>query len=141
MSFHDDFMKYFSDIDVVHKTPDTMGIEGEDLTEANHELQMFYGAWDKSQDTAGGAGMGIGGKLNFFFTESTYFCFQDDFLKNPQFFFSISDPDQTDDQDRCPVIISLTQRSSVGKELTIGFVVFKVDNLTKLTLLHIRYLR
>ena len=67
MSFHNDFMKYFSDIDVVHKTPDTMGIEGEDLTEANHDLQMFYGAWDKSQDTAGGAGMGIGGKLNFFY--------------------------------------------------------------------------
>ena len=58
MSFHDDFMKYFSDIDVVHKTPDTMAIEGEDLTEANHDLQMFYGAWVKSQDTAGGAGMG-----------------------------------------------------------------------------------
>ena len=76
MSFHDDFMKYFSDIDVVHKTPDTMGIEGEDLTEANHDLQMFYGAWDKSQDTAGGAGMGIGGKLDFVLLNLLIFVFK-----------------------------------------------------------------
>ena len=61
MSFHDDFMKYFSDIEIVHKTPISMGFEDEDLTEENHELKMFYGAWDKSKGTAGGAGMGNGG--------------------------------------------------------------------------------
>ena len=76
MSFHDDFMKYFSDIDVVHKTPDTMGIEGEDLTEANHDLQMFYGAWDKSQDTAGGARMGMGGKLYLVLLNLLIFVFK-----------------------------------------------------------------
>ena len=61
MSFHDDFMKYFSDIEIVHKTPNTMGIEDEDWMEENHELKVFKGAWDKSANTAGGAGMGNGG--------------------------------------------------------------------------------
>ena len=41
MNFNRDFIKYFGEVEIVHKT---------------HEIQMFYGTWNKGTDTAAGMG-------------------------------------------------------------------------------------
>ena len=51
----------------------------------------------------------------------------DTFVKNPQYMFTLIDPDTTDDQTTCSMIISLAQRVDKRKtEHSIGFKVYKV---------------
>ncbi len=47
---------------------------------------------------------------------------------NPQFFINLSDPDPYDDEELCPVIVSLMQRQRKRKsEHAIGFKIYKCD--------------
>ena len=107
MNFNRDFIKYFGEVEIVHKT---------------HEIQMFYETWNKGTDTA--AGMG---NLSI----SEIFCHFDsnfhipDVLKNPQFLFKVGDPNP-DNEDLHTVMVSLTQKNPDGKKHFIGFSVFKV---------------
>ena len=51
---------------------------------------------------------------------------------NPQYFINISDPDPYDDEDHCPVVISIAQKQKQRKsEHAIGFKVFKCDLIDK----------
>ena len=53
---------------------------------------------------------------------------QGNFMRNPQFMFSLTDPDPYDAKTRCPVVISLAQKVTQRKqEHAIGFRVYKVD--------------
>ena len=48
-------------------------------------------------------------------------------MKNPQFMFSLTDPDPYDDRMTCPLIISLAQKVKERKtEHAIGFRIYKV---------------
>ena len=106
MNFNRDFIKYFGEVEIVHKT---------------HEIQMFYGTWNKGTDTA--AGMGNLSISEIFCHFDSNFHVPDD-LKNPQFLFKVGGPNPDNDLHR--VIVSLTKKSHVGKERFIGFSVFKV---------------
>ena len=45
-----------------------------------------------------------------------------------QFFVTLNDPDPYDDEDKCPVIISVAQKQKVRRsEHAIGFKVFRCD--------------
>ena len=49
------------------------------------------------------------------------------FVKNPQFIFSLSDPDPYDAKTRCPVVVSLAQKVTQRKqEHAIGFKIYQV---------------
>ena len=49
-------------------------------------------------------------------------------MKNPQYMFSLTDPDPDDDKMTCPVIISLSQKIKKRKtEHSIGFKIYQVD--------------
>ncbi len=53
--------------------------------------------------------------------------FTEPFSTNPQFFLDLEDPDPLDDDDLCPIVVSLAQRQAKGrKNHNIGFKVFKV---------------
>ena len=48
-------------------------------------------------------------------------------MRNPQFVFSLTDPDPYDAKTRCPVVLSLAQKVTQRKqEHAIGFRVYKV---------------
>ena len=51
----------------------------------------------------------------------------DIFLKNPKFVFHLTDPDPEDENELCPVIVSLAQDTEErGQEWEIGFRIYKV---------------
>lgn len=50
------------------------------------------------------------------------------YAQNPQFFVNLSDPDPYDNEDTCPVIISLMQKQKERKtEHAIGFKIYKCE--------------
>ena len=54
-------------------------------------------------------------------------CIPGNFVKNPQYVFTLTDPDTTDDQTTCSLILSLAQRVEKRKtEHAIGFRVYRV---------------
>ena len=54
-------------------------------------------------------------------------CLLGNFVKNPQYVFTLTDPDTTDDQTTCSLILSLAQRVEKRKtEHAIGFRVYRV---------------
>lgn len=107
MNFNLDFLKYFGEVEIVHKTPASM-LE-QQSSNRKYEVIYFQGAW--RGDSAGGCG------------NDTI----RNFVKNPQFMFSLTDPDPYDDKMTCPLIISLAQKVKERKtEHAIGFRVYKV---------------
>ena len=60
MNFSLDFLKYFGEIEIVHKTPSKMmADQGSNI---KYEVMYFHGAWDTN--TAGGCGNDSAGELN-----------------------------------------------------------------------------
>ena len=56
-------------------------------------------------------------------------------MRNPQFMFSLTDPDPYDAKTRCPVVISLAQKVTQRKqEHAIGFRIYKVSRTFSLIL-------
>jgi len=106
MSFRD-FLRYFGELELCHLSPDA--VETSDNAK-RFEVFHFGGSW--TQSSAGGCGnAGL----------SAY-------ASNPQFFITLSDPDPYDDEDYCPVIVSLAQKTNKRKcERAIGFKVYKCD--------------
>jgi len=108
MSFRD-FLLYFGELEICHLTPESVSIE-----DANKQFEVFswHSEWRRGV-TAGGCG-NDGGKRSF--------------ATNPQFFVTLNDPDPYDDEDKCPVIISVAQKQKVRRsEHAIGFKVFQCD--------------
>lgn len=107
MNFNLDFLKYFGEVEIVHKTPASM--MEQQSSSRKYEVIYFQGAW--RGETAGGCG------------NDTI----RNFVKNPQFMFSLTDPDPYDDKMTCPIIISLAQKVKERKtEHAIGFRIYKV---------------
>jgi len=90
MNFNRDFLRYFGEIEIVHKTPAQMLTE--QTSERRYEVMYFTGAW--RGETAGGCG---NDSIN-------------NFVRNPQMTFSLTDPIPGDDKDTCALVISLAQR-------------------------------
>ena len=68
--------------------------------------------------------------------------FSDVYATNPQYFFTLTDPDPYDRDDKCPVVISLAQKSAERKqEHAIGFKIYKCksNSVNKLDAKFIRY--
>jgi len=102
----EDFMLYFGTVQICHLALQNVG----DNSEKNYNLYTFPGMW--RGETAGGCG-NDGYKY---------------LAKNPQYFFIVDDPNPYDDQDRCPVIICLTQKIiKRSTEFSIGFVLYRCD--------------
>jgi calpain len=107
MSFNRDFLKYFGEVEIVHLTPTSM-VEDQ-RSKVKYEVFYFHGEW--RGQSAGGCGNDH----------------VSNFVQNPQFVFSLTDPDPRDDKDTCPVIISLAQKVKERKtEHAIGFRVYKL---------------
>ena len=106
MDFNLDFLKYFGEIEIVHKTPASM--MEQQSSNRKYEVIPFQGAW--TEETAGGCG------------NDTI----RNFVKNPQYMFSLTDPDPDDDEMTCSVIISLSQKIKKEKH-DIGFRIYQVD--------------
>eukprot|EP00090_Calanus_glacialis_P041785 TRINITY_DN7431_c0_g1_i4.p1 TRINITY_DN7431_c0_g1~~TRINITY_DN7431_c0_g1_i4.p1 ORF type:complete len:838 (-),score=200.72 TRINITY_DN7431_c0_g1_i4:225-2738(-) len=109
MNFNLDFLKYFGEVEIVHKTPASM--MEQQSSSRKYEVIYFQGAW--RGETAGGCG------------NDTI----RNFVKNPQFMFSLTDPDPHDDKMTCPIIISLAQKVKERKtEHAIGFRIYQVPS-------------
>eukprot|EP00092_Neocalanus_flemingeri_P057334 GFUD01068124.1.p1 GENE.GFUD01068124.1~~GFUD01068124.1.p1 ORF type:complete len:866 (-),score=218.50 GFUD01068124.1:2289-4886(-) len=107
MNFNLDFLKYFGEVEIVHKTPASM--MEQQSSSRKYEVIYFQGAW--RGETAGGCG------------NDTI----RNFVKNPQYMFSLTDPDPYDDKMTCPIIISLAQKVKERKtEHAIGFRIYQV---------------
>ena len=114
MKFNRDFLRYFGKVEIVHKTPAKM-LE-EQSSNINYEVYNFRGEWSNRRGTAGG-------------------CRHDSITRNPQFMFSLNDPDPYDAKTRCPVVISLAQKVTQRKqEHAIGFRIYKVSRTFSLIL-------
>ena len=90
MNFNIDFLRFFGEAEIVHKTPCSMVEEQAGCRK--YEVIHWRGAW--RGDTAGGCG------------NDTI----RNFVRNPQFRLSLTDPDPHDDKLTCPVILSLAQK-------------------------------
>jgi len=109
MSFNRDFLKHFGEVEIVHLTPTSM-VEDQ-RSKVKYEVFYFHGEWKGL--TAGGCGNDH----------------VSNFVQNPQFVFSLTDPDPRDDKDTCPVIISLAQKVKERKtEHAIGFRVYQLPS-------------
>jgi len=108
MNFNRDFLRYFGEVEIVHKTPAQMLTE--QTSERRYEVMYFTGAW--RGETAGGCG-----------NDSI-----SNFVRNPQMTFSLTDPIPGDDKDTCALVISLAQRVRERKtEHAIGFRVYRIE--------------
>ena len=104
-----DFMTSFDQLEMCH-------VPGPD----RWHVDTWHGEWTRN--------VTAGGSRNHLET----------FVLNPQYFISLTDPDDQDDDDLCTVIISLIQKRKrrPGEEddesddlLSIGFVIYKVKEL------------
>lgn len=106
MSFNKDFIRYFSEISMIHLNPLRLELNEERQTR-KFQLADLRGEW-----RAGEAGA------------TTSRGYQD-FHKNPQFVFSVSNC--RDGQATCPLVVSLSQQMQdrSGTKPSIGFVIYK----------------
>ncbi|TRY70816.1 hypothetical protein TCAL_10003 [Tigriopus californicus] len=111
-----DFMKYFDQIEICNLTPDSLEDSEAFCDRPRWEVTSWEGVWlpDKS---AGGCRNNLGS-----------------FASNPQYLVNVEDPDDSDDDDLCTIIISLMQkgRRALRDEgldmLTIGFALYYVKD-------------
>ena len=112
MNFSVDFLKYFGEVEIVHRNPGDMTTDSRN----QYDVMYFIGAWRREANTAAGCGNdGIGKNRKQNYLEFCKLIFirckiSENMLKNPQFPFLLTDPDTTDYQDMSNVIVSLTQR-------------------------------
>lgn len=112
-----DFVKYFDQLEICHVSPEVMA--GCECDTALWHVNQFDGEWIGGE-TAGGC-------RNYLET----------FVHNPQFFVTLSVPDNEEEDDLCTLIISLMQKGrrqlrheGVGM-LSIGFVIYKLKSETQ----------
>jgi len=109
MNFNRDFIKYFGEVEIVHKTPEKMLQEQKSSTK--YDVMYFQGEW--TSQTAGGCGNDTIAN----------------FVRNPQYVFTLSDPNPHDNKTRCAIIISLAQKVLERKqEHAIGFRIYELPS-------------
>ena len=102
-----DFVREFTRITICHRAT----FDSESNTHFN--ISEREGSWVK--------GVSAGGCRNY----------PDTFGTNPQFMVTLTDPDPTDDDDDCTLIVSLMQKNSRGflhSPLSIGFMIYEVGD-------------
>ncbi|CAL8104584.1 unnamed protein product [Calicophoron daubneyi] len=113
MSF-EDFVSYFAMMEVCHLGLESLEHNQDFRGRRRLQESIFSGSWEK--------GLSAGGCV----------VNKDTFATNPQFCFTITDPDPNDDENKCLVIIAVMQkgiRSQRGCEfLSIGFGLYEVKN-------------
>jgi len=103
-----DFRKYFDQCEITNLTPDAL----DDDNPFKWEVSTFTGSWTP--------GASAGGCRNFI----------DTFADNPQFLISLEDPDESDDENKCTMIVNLMQkgRRAMRDEgldlLSVGFCIY-----------------
>ncbi|VDK31949.1 unnamed protein product [Taenia asiatica] len=108
----DDFIQCFTKVEVCHlgheSLEEGMTVKGKKRLEET----FFSGEWVKN--------VSAGGCANF----------RDTYWTNPQYKITVTDPDPTDDLDKCTVVIGLMQknvrRRAGANFFTIGFCVYKI---------------
>jgi len=112
-----DFVKYFDQLEICHVSPEVMA--GCECDTALWHVNQFDGEWIGGE-TAGGC-------RNYL----------ESFVHNPQFFVTLSVPDNEEEDDLCTLIVSLMQKGrrqlrheGVGM-LSIGFVIYKLKSETQ----------
>lgn len=121
MSF-DDFMRYFDKMEICNLGPEVLeevrqmtGVSVEEVGYKRWNTRTHLGVW--SGETAGGC-------RNYLNT----------FANNPQFSLTLSDPDPSDADGLCTVIIAVLQKNRRElkphglENLAIGFAVYEVDD-------------
>lgn len=109
MNFNRDFLKYFGEVEIVHLSPSDM--HSSDSDAGQFDLYHFFGTWSRAMATAGGCG------------NDTI----KSFAENPQFLFSITDPNPYDAKQTCNVVIALAQKPRERKkEHAIGFRIYSI---------------
>ena len=118
----DDFLSFYGDLEVCHLDPESSAASSKSVAMGHRpqvkefERWLHRGQWRR--------GVSSGGCGNDGFAS---------FADNPQYFFQLTDPDPNDDEDRCPVVVSLSQLVRRRKtELSIGFKVYKCGDENKL---------
>ena len=95
-----------------------------------YEVFHFKGEWSNRRGTAGGCGNDTISRrklINIMKGNVRLKTSSGNFIKNPQFVFSLTDPDPYDAKTRCPVVVSLAQKVTQRKqEHAIGFRIYKV---------------
>lgn len=113
-----DFMKNFHFLEICNLGPDALTEEMlSDTSTKKWEVAVYEGSWV--------AGATAGGCRNYL----------DTFWVNPQYFITLEDPDEDDDDNECTMIVALMQKNrrsmrtlGGGLFLTIGFAIYKVDD-------------
>eukprot|EP00095_Tigriopus_kingsejongensis_P007616 maker-scaffold2030_size22264-snap-gene-0.8 protein:Tk07616 transcript:maker-scaffold2030_size22264-snap-gene-0.8-mRNA-1 annotation:"calpain-b-like isoform 2" len=111
-----DFMRYFDQIEICNLTPDSLEDSAAFCDRPRWEVTSWEGVWLPGK-SAGGCRNSL-----------------DTFANNPQFLITVEDPDDTDGDDLCTIIISLMQkgRRALRDEgmdmLTIGFALYFVKD-------------
>ncbi|XP_064483880.1 calpain-B-like isoform X3 [Ornithodoros turicata] len=113
-----DFLREFNFLEICNLGPDSL--DKEVLTDSSRkkwEVSVFEGAWVR--------GATAGGCRNYL----------DTFWVNPQYFITLEDPDDEDDEQNCTIIVALMQKNrraqrtlGAGLFLTIGFSIYKIDD-------------
>ncbi|CAL8104582.1 unnamed protein product [Calicophoron daubneyi] len=110
----EDFVSCFSLLEVCH-----LGLESLEYNQDLHgryrlQESIFTGSWER--------GVSAGGMNR---DKRAYWT-------NPQFSFTISDPDPDDDENKCFVVIALVQRGVRAKKgdryIKVGFALYQVEN-------------
>lgn len=126
-----DFLKQFDELTICNIPPDSF--TKEELVEGHKkrwEMAVFEGEWVNGV-TAGGC-CNYPGLFYSINQRKIYFLALDTFWMNPQYRYTVIDPDDDDPDKQCSVIIALMQKNRraqriMGKEqLPIAFVTYYV---------------
>ena len=56
MNYNRDFLRYFGEVEIVHKTPGRMMDDKKQSSERSYDVMYFPGSWSNRGGTAGGCG-------------------------------------------------------------------------------------
>ncbi|XP_031616976.1 calpain-A-like [Contarinia nasturtii] len=115
MAYHD-WLKHFDRVEICSLSPDSLSEDKVDNGRKRWVSSVFEGQWIK--------GVSAGGCRNNLAT----------FAQNPQYFVTLEDPDEDDDEDLCTIIVALMQKNRRSRQnmgmhcLTMGFAIYRVTD-------------
>lgn len=113
MSFQD-WMRYFDRVEICNLCPTALSDEQISGNKKRWEMSVFEGEWVQ--------GSSAGGCRNYLET----------FWQNPQYIVTLTDPDESDNDGMCTLLVALMQknrrsRRNLGMDcLTIGFAIYRI---------------
>lgn len=113
---YQDWLKHFDRVEICNLSPDSLSEDEINSGRKKWVSSVFEGQWIKD--------VSAGGCRNHLTT----------FAQNPQYFVTLEDPDEDDDEDLCTIIVALMQKNRRSKQnmgmncLTMGFVIYHVTD-------------